>query len=160
MEELFGDHRHHETALGAGFGGNEGVKADASHGAQNRFNGTVRQRLLDAEQGIGWGEGLVLEQSFEGLDLMLGPMGEIGQGAFDDLVSLPRALSQQNGRSGVSIGYSFDIHGNMLSEYLMLNQEKKVHLHGNKWNLFSAISTLKNKRLCPVFDLISRGTSA
>ena len=49
------------AALGAGFGGNEGVQADASHGAQNRFNGAMRQRLLDAEQGIGWGEGLVLE---------------------------------------------------------------------------------------------------
>jgi hypothetical protein len=61
MDKLFGDHSHNETALGAGFGGNEGVKSNASHGAQDSFDGTMRQRLLDAEQGVGRGEEFILE---------------------------------------------------------------------------------------------------
>ena len=125
MDELFGDHGYDETAIGAGLGGDEGVKANASHGAQDGFDGAMRQRLLDAEQGVGRGQGFVLKQSSEGLDLMCWPMGEISQGALDDLVALSRALSQQNSGSRVSIGYGFDIHGNIIlqvSRYLKRNK--------------------------------------
>jgi len=132
MDELFGDHGHDETAIESRLGGKEGVKAKVSHGTQDGFNGPMRQRLFNAEQSAGRGKGLILEQSSEGLDLMVGPMGEIGQGAFDDLVALPCALSQQNGGPRVSIGYGFDIHGNILSGSTKLSQENKEYLHGNK----------------------------
>ncbi len=132
MDELFGDHGHDETAIGAGLGGYQSVKANASHGTQDGFDGPMRQRFFDAKQGAGRGKGLILELSSEGLDLVLGPMGEIGQGALDDLVALPSTLSQQNGGPRVSIGYGFDIHGNMLSVYMLQSQEKKEYLHGNK----------------------------
>src|SRR5438477_10021477 len=92
MEELFGHHGHDQIALLAGFGSNEGVKAKTAHSAQDRLDGAMGKRLLDREHAVRRHQRLVLQEASEGVDLMIGPMGEIGEGAFAYLGALAPSL--------------------------------------------------------------------
>ena len=51
MQETFGDHGHHEVALGAGLGGEQRIEAEATHGAEHGLDVTVGEGAVDLEGG-------------------------------------------------------------------------------------------------------------
>jgi hypothetical protein len=61
-----------------------------------------------------------LEDCGQGLDFVLRPVAEVGDGAFFDLAVLAPALAQQNGGSGASVGHGLDVHGNHISRLVVL----------------------------------------
>ena len=75
----------------------------------------VRQGAFNDEELVGMDQGFVFEHAPEALDLVLGPMGEIGQGAFMDLFTLTAAFAQEDGGGRVAVGDGFDVHGTMIS---------------------------------------------
>ena len=76
-----------------------------------------------AKSWSGVDQGFVFEHAPEALDLVLGPMGEIGQGAFMDLFTLTAAFAQEDGRGRVTVGHGFDVHGNILSHIDFMSRE-------------------------------------
>ena len=75
-----------------GFGSDEGVKAKTAHSAQDHLDGAMGKRLLDREHAVRRHQRLVLQEASEGVDLVSGPMGEIGEGAFAHLGALAPSL--------------------------------------------------------------------
>ena len=73
------------------------------------------QGAFDEEELVAMDQRLVFEHTPEALDLVGGPMGEIGQGAFMDLFALAAAFAQEEGRGRVAVGDGLDLHGTMLS---------------------------------------------
>ena len=56
----------------------------------------MRQGAFDDEELVGVDQGFVFEHAPEALDLVLGPMGEIGQGA-------TAAFAQEDGRGELTV---------------------------------------------------------
>ena len=72
---------------------------------------TVRTRLAGGEQILRRDQGLVAQQAAQGFDFLLGPVGEVGQGALAGLGALASAFAQEDGGRGVAVGDDIDIHG-------------------------------------------------
>jgi len=68
MEEAFGEHGENEVALWAGFGGEEGVEAEAADGTEYRLDVTVRAGVQDAEGGDSGKEFLAGEGTADQVD--------------------------------------------------------------------------------------------
>jgi hypothetical protein len=73
----------------------------------------VGQGAFDPE-GVGGEEGFTPEEASEEIDLGGGPMGEVGEGAFDDAIALAGARAEEDGGRGVAVGDGLDVHGNMV----------------------------------------------
>ena len=71
----------------------------------------VRESLVGAEQILRGDEGLVLQEAAEGFDFLFGPMGEVGQGAFEGLRAFAPTFAEEDGGRGVAIGHGLDVHG-------------------------------------------------
>ena len=73
---------------------------------------------FDDEEFIGVNERDVLEDETKSLDLVLGPLGEVGDGAFANAFTLAPAFAQEDGGAGVPVGDGIDIHGNYYRPYI------------------------------------------
>ena len=73
----------------------------------------MRQGAFNDEELVGMHEGFVIEHAPEALDLVLGPMGEIGQGAFVYAGALAAACTQEDGWGRVAVGDGFNLTGNI-----------------------------------------------
>ena len=58
---------------------------------------TMRQRASRREDVRGANERLVSQAATESLDLLSGPVGNVGQGALDDAAALAEGLAQEYG---------------------------------------------------------------
>jgi hypothetical protein len=72
------------------------------------------ESLVGAEQILRGDQGFVLQQAAEGFDFLLGPMGEVGQGALEGLRAFAPAFAEEDGGRGVAIGDGFDVHGSII----------------------------------------------
>ena len=59
----------------------------------------MRQGAFDGEGVLGRDQTLALEQAAQRLDLVAGPVGEVGEGALADLLALAPAFAQQDRRA-------------------------------------------------------------
>jgi len=109
------DHGDHQVTLGAPGAGEDGFQASAAKSAQRRGHMTMRSRALDGEGVGGRNEGLALQHPAQGVDLGGGPMGKIGEGAFDDAAIDACGLAEEDSGRGVAVGDGFNVHGKMIS---------------------------------------------
>jgi hypothetical protein len=49
MEQAFGDHGDHQVSLGAGFGGEQSIEAEAADGAEDGLDVAVGEGAVDME---------------------------------------------------------------------------------------------------------------
>lgn len=112
MDQALCDHPHHQAPLPARLGGKDGVESELAHGSEDRHHVAVRQSADDVEGVIDTDEGLALEEAAEGLDLVLRPVGQVGEGLLDDAAVLALALAEEDGGRGVAVGDGLDVHGN------------------------------------------------
>jgi hypothetical protein len=115
-----GNHSHHQIALPAALGGEDGRQAQLADEAQDSLDVAVGNGSLGGEQFLGGDQGFVAQQSAQGFDLLRRPMGEIGQGALNGFLALAPTLAQEDGGRGVAIGDSFDVHG---TDYAYLSHQ-------------------------------------
>ena len=59
----------------------------------------------------------VLEDETKSFDLVLGAVGEVGDGAFGNAFAFTPAFAQEDGGAGVSVGDGVDLHGNYYRTY-------------------------------------------
>ena len=110
VEEPLHDHGQHPVAFGRAFGGDEPVQAQASGHGEQGVDVAVGQGAFDGEGVFGVDEALALEDSAQGVDLLCGPVGEVGKGTFAHAHALAPAFSQEDGGAGVAVGDGFDIY--------------------------------------------------
>src|SRR5437870_13387878 len=71
---------------------------------------------------------LIPKKPPQGFNLVLGPVGEVGQRALAGFLAFPPSFAQQDGRWRIAVGDDFDIHG---SYYSYRCQAPYSYLHGN-----------------------------
>ena len=93
------------------------VEADGARHAQHGGDMAVRQRALDGEGLIAWGQhDPALEDAAQTLDVLGWPMGEVEQRAFTHALAIPIALAEQDRGRGAAIGDGFDVHGRRIAQ--------------------------------------------
>src|SRR5271165_2775640 len=122
IEQALHDHGQDQVALATRLGGEDGIQPELADGPQEGFDVTVGKRLLGGEQVLGGDQRFILQQAAEGLDLLLGPMGEIGEGALVGLVAFAPTFAEEDGGRGVAVGDGLDVHGSNYAYYI--NQAK------------------------------------
>src|SRR5450631_2802246 len=96
------DHGDYKVALGAGCAGEDRFQFEPAECTECGGDMAVRKRTLN-EQGVGSGdEGFALQDAAQGIDLGVGPIGEILKGSLDDFAVLTEALAQEDGGRGVA----------------------------------------------------------
>ena len=92
------DHREGELGEPFGFARQQSVEAEFARHSEDGGDMPVRQRALDLEPLGGVGQtGLALQEAAQGLELVGGPMCQIGQGSGLDAVAIAVALAQEHG---------------------------------------------------------------
>ena len=104
-------------------------RADPSGGSQDGGDVAVGP---GAEDGEGVSEGgerdAALEQDAEPPDQIVGPFGQVGEGALLDLAVLAEGLAEQDGGWGVPVGHAFDVHGYDRNDYTVCCQVDSVFI--------------------------------
>ena len=90
----------------------------------------MREGAFDDEQLVGVDQGFVFEHAPEALDLV-GPVGEVGQGAFMDLFTLTAAFAQEDGGGRVTVGDGFPVSWDNDTTYRFHVKRTNNHIHGN-----------------------------
>jgi hypothetical protein len=106
------EQRQHQVAAAVALGAEQRVETDPARGAEHGCGMAMRQRALDADGVLAWGDdGAALEHGAQALDVGGIPMGEVEQGALVDLAVLAPAFAQQDGGGRGAIGDGLDVHG-------------------------------------------------
>ena len=92
---------------------------------------TVGKGTDDVEGIVAVDEGLVPQESPQGLDLLHGPGGEVGDGALPDLAVFPPSLTQEDGGRRVPVGDNVYVHGNAYGHVRSPRQRQTSQLNGN-----------------------------
>jgi hypothetical protein len=71
-----------------------------------------------------------LQEAAEGLDLVLGPMREIGERTLVGLFALAPAFAEEDGGRGVAVGDDLDVHGIYYAYYIMHIKDNNVNYMG------------------------------
>jgi hypothetical protein len=120
--------------LTGGFGGDEVIETQFSDRSEDGFDVAVGQGAFGHVEVVRTDELVASQDPPKVLDLLPLPVGDIGQGPLPDPVSLPVAYPQEDGGSGVPIGYSFYIHGYSIEHSRFLSSMKTlftwVHIPG------------------------------
>src|SRR6202046_1804741 len=88
------------------------VEPDLVSGAECGGDVAVRQATGDSEGIVlGGHDGAALQYTAQAFDVGSWPVGEVAESTLTDVAVLSVALAQENGRGGVPIRDSFDIHG-------------------------------------------------
>lgn len=104
MEDAGDDHGADQISLARGGVGDELIEAEEAEGAEYGGDMAVRKGAGDGEGVAGTDQGLALEEAAEGVDLRLGPVGEIGDGALANLGAVANGLAEEDGGRGVAVG--------------------------------------------------------
>jgi hypothetical protein len=85
MQEAFGDHGQHEVSLGAGFGCEQCIEAEAADGTEDGLDVAVREGAVDVEGSAGGEELLAGQRAADEIDEVRGEMRDIAEGFVFDL---------------------------------------------------------------------------
>src|SRR5208282_438208 len=114
IKDASDDHGQHEVTAAVAFGAKDAGEADLVRRAEGGADVAVRQRAGDGEGlAIRRDNGAALEHAAQTLNMRLGPIGEVAEGALPYLAVFAVALAQQDGGRRVPVGDGFDIHGGM-----------------------------------------------
>ena len=111
-QQALNDHGQHQVALARGLGVDQSGELQAADGFEDHLDMAMRKGAFDDEEFIRMDERDVLEDETESFDLVRGPLGEVGDGAFTDAFAFAPAFAQEDGGAGVTVGDGVDIHGN------------------------------------------------
>ncbi len=91
---------------------------------------------------IGGGdEGFSFQDAAEEFDLVVGPVGEVGEGAFADFAVFTPALTEEDGGGRLTIGDGLDVHGNRMSHLVNTRKYCMKYDMGTNSNQVSSLKT-------------------
>ena len=128
MDQPLRDHPHHQVALAAMLRRNDGVQPKLANRAQDGFDVPVWKCSLGAEEIVRRNQRLIPKKPPQGFNLVLGPVGEVGQRALAGFLAFPPSFAQQDGRWRIAVGDDFDIHGSYYS-YRYLYVKHLIHIY-------------------------------
>ena len=105
------DHCLHQVALPTPSRTEKAGHPQPAHRGEHRLGVAVRERPLDREQRLRRDQPLAPEHAAQGLDLLGGPVGEVGEGALVDLLPLASGDTEQNRGWRGAVGDDVDVHG-------------------------------------------------
>jgi hypothetical protein len=115
LDDAGDNHGADQIAPAGRSGADDVVQAEGAKRAKDSGDVAVGERASNHERGRGGrggrGEGFALQDAAEGIDPSLRPMGEVGEGAFDDPGSVTGGFAEENGGRGVAVSDAFHIHG-------------------------------------------------
>ena len=111
-QQALNDHGQQQVALARGLGVDQSGELQAADGFEDHLDMAMRKGAFDDEEFIRMDERDVLEDETESFDLVRGPLGEVGDGAFTDAFAFAPAFAQEDGGAGVTVGDGVDVHGN------------------------------------------------
>lgn len=130
IEDAGDDHGEDEIAVAGGKRVEDGIELEVAQTAEDGGSVTMRQGAGD-EEGIGPRGGANRERAgqggAEGMDLLLGEMGEIGQGTSFNFAVLAVGFAEEEGGRGVAVGDGGDVHAYTIS------QQHNKHKHNNNY---------------------------
>jgi hypothetical protein len=88
MEDAFRDQCEDDIALARWSGGDEPVKLESFHGAEDGADVAMGKGAFDGDERVRRHELFVSKQTSQALDLLRWPVRKIGKGAFSDLATL------------------------------------------------------------------------
>jgi hypothetical protein len=123
----------------------------------------MRQSTGRREDVRGADERLISQEATERLDLLLdllsGPVGNVGQGALDDATALAEGLAQEYGWAGAPVGDRIHVHGRIaFHTVVFLMVMRRIYLGPNS-EPKEAGTNLSYEALGPLKGAISSGTS-
>jgi hypothetical protein len=74
-----------------------------------------------------------LQQAAEGINLLFGPVGEVGQGALEGLRAFAPTLAEEDGGRGAAIGDGLDVHGSIIRQQATINKHNYIQYMGTLW---------------------------
>src|SRR5208282_4529906 len=154
-DQSLGDHGDNQIPFAAALGRDHGLQVEFTDHRQDSFHMAVGRGVSGSEQ-ILWGDqGLAAQGAAQGFDPWLWPIGEIGQGALQGFLSLPPAFTEEDSRSGVTVGDGFDVHG---SYYNNNNRYVKeiVYTYMGTFSPLHFPQLVHNQRLEPDFRTVCR----
>src|SRR5438876_505292 len=128
IDQPLRDHPHHQVALAAMLRRNDGVQPKLANRAQDGFDVPVWKCSLGAEEIVRRNQRLIPKKPPQGFNLVLGPVGEVGQRALAGFLAFPPSFAQQDGRWRIAVGDDFDIHGSYYS-YRYLYVKRLIHIY-------------------------------
>ncbi len=139
------DHGGGQGPVARGAAVQELLEAEVAGTSQHGGDMAVEPGAQDGE-GVAAGRerDAALEQDAEPLDEIVGPLGQVGEGAFLDLAVFAEGLAQKDGGRGVPVGHAFDIHGYFSNDYDELWQ---VDISFNTWVRQTPRQPRRNTRL-------------
>jgi hypothetical protein len=118
IENSFGNHGEDQVAFARAFGGDDGVKSNATDGAEDGFDMSVGEGSLNGEDFLGREKLFASEEASEGFDVFRGQGGKIGEGTFSDFLSFAVGFPEQDGRWGPAIWHAIDIHVHIIPQFM------------------------------------------
>ena len=124
IDDASGDHGDDEIAVAGGGTSDEGMEGELAEGTEDGGDVAVGEAAQDGEQFAGGLESdAAFEEDAQTIDEMIGPLGEVGDGAFSDLAVVAEGLAEEDGRGRVAVGDDVDVHGfftGVIVEYLVI----------------------------------------
>src|SRR5262245_39118259 len=122
IEDAVDDEGDDEVALAAGVRGEDGIELEVAQATKDSGDMAVRngagdgkgsRRRKSAGRGLGGG---AVEDLAEGVDLLRGSMGEVGDGAVLDCAIEAKRVAEEDGGRGVAVGDGGHIHDDIIRQ--------------------------------------------
>src|SRR6266704_3541396 len=123
------DHGYHQVSFAAMLRREDSLQLEFADHVQDGLHVAVRKSLLGGAQILRGDQGLVAQQAAKGFDFLLGPIGEIGQGALAGFVAFAPAFAEEDGGWGIAIGDGGDIHVNAPNSVILTLPEGTSHTY-------------------------------
>lgn len=107
-DESLRDHGQYEFAFAAGLGSDQRRHPELAHDAQDGFDVAMRARAGDDEDVLGADQLLSAEEAAQALDLLRGPVGEVGESALANVALFAPGLSEKDRGWRVAVGDALD----------------------------------------------------
>ena len=111
MDQPLDDPGHHQVSFATTLRRDQAIQPEPTDHFQDGFHMAVRKGFLRGEPILGRDQALVAQQAAEGFDFLLGPIGEIGQGALARFIPFAPGFAEEDGGRGVAVGHDIDVHG-------------------------------------------------
>lgn len=120
IDDARDDHGDHEITLAARGWVEDGIESEFAKGAEDCGDVTVRLGAEDVKGfGQGIGGGAALEDMTQRLDLVRGPVGEVGEGAIFDFAIEAEGFAEEDGGRGAAVGDGCHVHVYIILYYLI-----------------------------------------
>jgi hypothetical protein len=120
FENAGNDHGHDQIELAAGMFVDEGVEVQTVQGTEDGGHVAMGAGADDVEglRQRGAEGSRAFQDGAECVDFGRRPMGDVGEGAVEDLAVEAEGFAEEDGRRGVAVGYGGDVHAYIISLYI------------------------------------------